>query len=51
MVSADNGPVVSVITPVYNRTATLATAVRSVLTQTFKDLEIIIGYDGSAENI
>lgn len=42
VLAADKGPAVSVITPVYNRTATLAAAVRSVLTQTFQDFEIII---------
>jgi len=41
----------SVIIPVYNRTATLKTAIESVLCQTFKDYEIIIVDDGSDQSV
>ena len=35
-------PVVSVITPVYNRNDTIMRALRSIADQTFKDFEYII---------
>jgi len=43
-------PVVSVITPAYNAAAFLAETVRSVLGQTFSDLELIIVEDGSTDD-
>ncbi len=43
-------PLVSVIIPVYNRETLLSDAVHSLLTQTYKHLEIIIVDDGSTDN-
>ena len=43
-------PLVSVIIPFYNRTSLLLKAIRSVIEQTYKNYEIIIINDGSAEN-
>ncbi|MCB1786258.1 MAG: glycosyltransferase family 2 protein [Gammaproteobacteria bacterium] len=40
-------PLVSVITPAYNRVGTVAPAVRSVLDQTYADLELLFIDDGS----
>lgn len=45
-----NSPKVSVIIPVYNTEAYLEEAVRSIMNQTLKDLEIIIIDDGSTDN-
>ena len=42
-------PIVSVIVPVYNRDGTLERAVSSILTQSFRDLEVIIVNDGSVD--
>jgi len=43
----NNHPLVSVITPTYNRVELLPRAIQSVLTQDFGDLELIIIDDGS----
>jgi glycosyltransferase involved in cell wall biosynthesis len=43
-------PFVSVILPVYNGSATLAAAMRSVLTQSFQDFELLILDDASSDN-
>src|SRR4029453_9611196 len=40
-------PLVSVILPTYNRAGTLDRAVRSVLSQTFHNFELVIVDDGS----
>lgn len=41
---------ISVITPVFNDEKTIARAVKSILEQSYKDLEIIIVDDGSTDN-
>lgn len=43
-------PFVSVIIPTYNRSATIERATRSVLDQSFADLELIVVDDGSTDN-
>jgi glycosyltransferase involved in cell wall biosynthesis len=42
-------PRISVITPVYNGARTIARAIDSVLTQSFRDFEIIVVDDGSTD--
>ncbi|MGW5820596.1 glycosyltransferase family 2 protein, partial [Streptomyces noursei] len=42
-------PLVSVVMPVYNSAATLGAAVRSVLTQTHSDLELLVTDDQSSD--
>ena len=44
-------PAVSVILPTYNRSASLAAAARSVLDQSYRDLELLLVDDASAEDI
>jgi len=43
-------PEVSIIIPTYNREKFLSKAIKSILTQTFKDFELIIVDDGSIDN-
>lgn len=43
-------PTVSVITPTYNRSTTLSTAINSIQAQTYSDYEHIIVDDGSTDN-
>ncbi|MFA5650342.1 MAG: glycosyltransferase [Proteiniphilum sp.] len=45
-----NSPKVSVIIPVYNTEAYVEAAVRSIMNQTLRDIEIIIINDGSTDN-
>ncbi len=43
-------PIVSVIIPTYNRSGQVQNAIRSVLSQTFTDFEVIVVDDGSSDD-
>lgn len=49
-VKVDHGPLVSVVIPSYNSSSGLATAVHSLLAQTWRNLEIIIVDDASTDD-
>ncbi|HMK54619.1 MAG TPA: glycosyltransferase [Methanobacteriaceae archaeon] len=46
----NNHPTVSVVLPTYNRATVVGDAIKSVLDQTFCDLELIVVDDGSTDN-
>ena len=45
-----DSPKVSVIVPTYNRADRLEEALRSIISQTYKDFELIVVDDGSTDN-
>lgn len=49
-ISADKAPRVSIVVPTHNRPHTLARALESVLRQDFRDLELIVVDDASADD-
>ncbi|WP_034045565.1 glycosyltransferase family 2 protein [Wocania ichthyoenteri] len=46
----NNPPLVSVIIPTYNRVNIVGNAIKSILDQTYKNIEIIVVDDGSTDN-
>lgn len=46
----DNAPLFSVIIPTYNRASFIGKTIASVLSQSFKDFEVIVVDDGSTDN-
>lgn len=49
MLNSNDSPTVSIVMPVYNGESTLVEAINSVLTQTFRDFELIICDDASTD--
>lgn len=50
LISAQQGPLISIVTPTYNRSQVLSRAIESVLRQTFTDWELMIVDDGSTDD-
>lgn len=48
---SDENPLVTILTPVYNRRKVLPRALAAVESQTYRNIEYIIVDDGSAESI
>lgn len=46
----DKNPLISVIIPTYNEAPTIATAIQSMINQTYKNLEILVVDDGSTDD-
>jgi glycosyltransferase involved in cell wall biosynthesis len=46
----DNGPLVSVVVPTYNRAGTVVKAIDSILHQSYSRLEVVVVDDGSTDN-
>lgn len=46
----ENSPLVSIIVPVYNNSKYLDKCIKSIINQTYKNLEIILVNDGSTDN-
>ena len=49
MFDRDKTPFFSVIIPTYNRAATISSAIRSVINQSFNNWELIVMDDGSTD--
>jgi glycosyltransferase involved in cell wall biosynthesis len=47
---SNNKPLVSILTPTYNRSDLLPIAIKSVLEQTYKNIEMLVIDDGSTDN-
>lgn len=50
MTNQDNSPLISVIVPVYNTEQYLEKCIKSILTQTYNNIELILVNDGSTDN-
>jgi glycosyltransferase involved in cell wall biosynthesis len=46
----NNGPLISVVMPVFNRAGTVAEAVGSVIAQTYRNIELLVCDDASADD-